>query len=103
MQRDWNIHFGKMEGREVKRLMRVHHKTIRELSKIMGMTMKRIRQIREWTIRTRFGTGFKRSLVLILAPSNPSASPALIASLACSTRPSFAASFFGSVSGDMEI
>ncbi len=36
-----------MEGREVKRLMRVNHVTIRELSARMQITQKRNRQIRE--------------------------------------------------------
>jgi transcriptional regulator with XRE-family HTH domain len=35
-----------MEGKEVKRLMRKNRVTIRELSQRMGITMKRIRQIR---------------------------------------------------------
>ena len=36
-----------LEGMEVKRLMRVNKVTIRELSKRLGITMKRIRQVRE--------------------------------------------------------
>jgi hypothetical protein len=36
-----------MEGKEVKRLMRVHNVTIRELSRRMQITQKQIRQIRE--------------------------------------------------------
>jgi hypothetical protein len=36
-----------MEGREVQRLMRAYKVTIRELSLRMGITMKRIRQIRK--------------------------------------------------------
>ena len=47
VERDWNIHWGRMEGKEVKRLMRVHKVTIRELSARMQITQKRIRQIRE--------------------------------------------------------
>ena len=38
---------GRLEGREVRRLMRVHKVTIRELSARMQITMKRIREIRE--------------------------------------------------------
>ena len=36
-----------MEGKEVKRLMRKYRVTIRELSHRMGITQKRIRQIRD--------------------------------------------------------
>ena len=35
-----------LPGREIVRLMRRHHVTIRELSARMGITMKRIRQVR---------------------------------------------------------
>ena len=38
---------GQLEGREVRRLMRVHKVTIRQLSQRMQITMKRIREIRE--------------------------------------------------------
>lgn len=54
--------------------MRINHVTIRELSKIMGITMKRIGQIREIGLDNppRFETGFKPSLAKILDPSNSS-------------------------------
>lgn len=47
MERDWTIENNRLEGRELRRLMRVHKVTIRELSERMQITQKRIRQIRE--------------------------------------------------------
>lgn len=44
---EFRIEKNGMDGREVKRLMRVHHVTIRELRERMGITMKRIRHVRE--------------------------------------------------------
>lgn len=44
---------GKLDGADVRRLMRVHKVTIRQLSERMQITMKRIRQIREIGLRDR--------------------------------------------------
>ena len=44
---------GKLEGADVRRLMRIHKVTIRELSKRMQITMKRIRAIREIGLNDR--------------------------------------------------
>ncbi len=41
------LHTGRMEGKEMKRLMRVNKVTIRELSARMQITQKRIREVRE--------------------------------------------------------
>lgn len=44
---------GRLDGADVRRLMRVHKVTIRELAKRMQITMRRIRQIREIGLRDR--------------------------------------------------
>jgi len=36
-----------LAGVEVRRLMRVHHRTIRTLARAMNVTMKRVREVRE--------------------------------------------------------
>jgi len=41
------LHTGRMEGKELVRLMRANHVTIRELSGRMQITQKRIREVRE--------------------------------------------------------
>jgi hypothetical protein len=43
---------GRMDGPEVRRLMRTHGTTIRDLSARTGITMKRIREIRECGTRS---------------------------------------------------
>jgi hypothetical protein len=53
MEADWHIENNRLEGRELKRLMRVHKVTIRELSKRMQITQKRIRQVREQGLEGR--------------------------------------------------
>ena len=50
---EFRLNCGKLEGSEVKRLMRKHRKTIRALSQEMGITMKRIRQVRESGLEDR--------------------------------------------------
>ena len=45
---------GNLEGAEVRRLMRVHKVRIRELSRRMQITMKRIREIREIGLDERY-------------------------------------------------
>ena len=50
---EWNIEHNRMEGREVRRLMRVNKVTIRELSKRVGIYQKRIRYIREHGLEGR--------------------------------------------------
>ena len=44
---------GRLDGADVRRLMRVNKVTIRELAKRMQITMKRIRQIREIGLRDK--------------------------------------------------
>jgi hypothetical protein len=45
--RDVQIKNGRIEGREIAKLMRMYRVTIRDLSQRTGITMKRIRQVRE--------------------------------------------------------
>jgi hypothetical protein len=45
--RDVQMKNGRIEGREIAKLMRMYRVTIRDLSQRTGITMKRIRQVRE--------------------------------------------------------
>ena len=53
MEADWHIENNRLEGREISRLMRRYKVTIRDLSQRTGITMKRIRQIRDTGLENR--------------------------------------------------
>ena len=50
---EYRIECNRMEGREIRRLMRVHKVTIRELAARMQIYQKRIRYVREHGLQGR--------------------------------------------------
>jgi len=53
VEADWHLENNRLDGQEIARLMRRYKVTIRELSPRTGITMKRIRQIRETGLENR--------------------------------------------------